>query len=1082
MNSPTLAKHVAPGSFLRVLIRSVVCLLVLLVAPVASAADEATGTIEGYVTNTTTNLPLARAKVTIHPAFQEALTDDEGYYRMTGVPAGEVRMEITYLGFNKETATIAVTPNAPAKRDFVLSREQAEKPKDDGVVMLEKFSVVSDQIMGAQAIAMNEQRHAPNIKNVIAFEELADQGQENIGDYLRFMPGVAIVDDGEDVTIALGGFPPEMSAVRLDGGDIASTGVGEESGRTLSLSQVPMVNIERIEVTKVPTPDMPASGLGGSLNIVTKSIVGTKQPRFSYRLYNYFDSDGGLTFSGGERQATPQVSPKFKQPSFSASLTYPLTRNLAVSLGFSRTWRQRQETQEQALWNLRYEDQYRNSGTNPNYTATPESIGQKDIAMYSASWTNIAEIKTTENLQATVEWKMSRNDIIAYTIQYRETSDERATNRITTDFYENARFDPSGDGSYAEKKPETAYNSGSKRGQMVMGAGSPLNYETSTKNTHMTLRYKHRGNWNIDGQAVYSSATKDRTSKNKGYFSAVAGRVKSLSVRGDGINSTDSILPALYSVTNEYGEIFNIYDGGNYDVEKVYEEEGTLKTTRYSGQLDFQRHLGSNFSVKFGAAYSNEQKDDRRYQTGLLFSPTSASGGSLPLRASYHDILDEDFNLQMNGNPVSWISPVKLYKLYQIHPHWFQVDAVDIPKAVAQGSLLLEEAISAAYARFDLKLFQNRLNMTAGVRFEKTELDGWSMMEDQSAIFKKDENGVPIRDADNRFVLLDNRVEDDTAYANSLIYQERAYQTSQSYSDCYPSININYSITENLVLRAAYARTVGRPDVKYVAGGMSIPRPESEDAEEEQLIRSRYIRIGNPGLEARTADSFHLSMDSYHFKGGFGSIGVYKKYVKNFFLEAAQPMTMENLKPYGLSEEVMRFYVTNKYWMRRYENVGDANMTGLELTYRQDLLFLPPWLKNMQLWVNYTHLSLSGPNADKFPGFTPDTFSGGINFIRPRYAVFLSAAYQAETKVRPVTEHDLHTPEGTYDYENARTLIDLSAEFSVTKAFAFYLTWRNVFAEDRIFYRRAADTPSYATNYQRLTAPSQFMVGIKGTF
>ena len=38
--------------------------------------------------------------------------------------------------------------------------------------------------MSAQALAMNEQRHAPNLKNVVAIDEYGDRGDENIGEFL----------------------------------------------------------------------------------------------------------------------------------------------------------------------------------------------------------------------------------------------------------------------------------------------------------------------------------------------------------------------------------------------------------------------------------------------------------------------------------------------------------------------------------------------------------------------------------------------------------------------------------------------------------------------------------------------------------------------------------------------------------------------------------------------------------------------------------------------------------------------------------------------------------------------------------
>jgi hypothetical protein len=67
----------------------------------------------------------------------------------------------------------------------------------DSVVRLEALSVVADREMTAQAIAMNEQRSAPNLKNVVAFDEFGDRGLENIGEFLLFLPGVSVNVDGD---------------------------------------------------------------------------------------------------------------------------------------------------------------------------------------------------------------------------------------------------------------------------------------------------------------------------------------------------------------------------------------------------------------------------------------------------------------------------------------------------------------------------------------------------------------------------------------------------------------------------------------------------------------------------------------------------------------------------------------------------------------------------------------------------------------------------------------------------------------------------------------------------------------------
>jgi outer membrane receptor for ferrienterochelin and colicin len=83
--------------------------------------------------------------------------------------------------------------------------------------------VVADREMSAQAIAMNEQRHAPNIKSVVAIDEYGDQGDETIMNFLRFLPGVAIADDAPGAgSVSLRGFPSDNTVVQLDGGDFSS--------------------------------------------------------------------------------------------------------------------------------------------------------------------------------------------------------------------------------------------------------------------------------------------------------------------------------------------------------------------------------------------------------------------------------------------------------------------------------------------------------------------------------------------------------------------------------------------------------------------------------------------------------------------------------------------------------------------------------------------------------------------------------------------------------------------------------------------------------------------------------------------
>lgn len=1017
-------------------------------------AGEARGTLEGTVSNQASGLPIGRAKVLIRGTAQEILTDDEGNFRFREIPAKALELEVSYLGFVSQIAMVTVPPGGVIAQNFQLSREGRDKRNVEGeTVVLETFQVVADQTMSGQAVAMNEQRHAANIKNVVAFDELGDQGQENIGDYVRFLPGVAILDDGENPgRIALGGFPAEMSNIQVDGVDVAGTGIGAGSSRTIALQDVPIVNIERVEVSKVPTPDLPATGLGGSMNLIAKTGLGLKRPIGTYQVYMNFNNKDGLDIDGGAKQPVDRLSPDLKQPSFGLTYAFPVGKRFAISLGASRSWRQRptdNTPSEVAFWNLR--DTYITTGA------------PKDFALAITQWRQEASITSTENLQMSVDWKMSKQDTLTFQIQHRDVSDKKATSYFTSRI--NTSYDAIGNAQYTESRGNT--------GRFEMGSTNPLNYDTTTVNTLMSLRYRHRGPiWQIDGQASYSTADRERSSVDKGYFAGVLANISNVHIRGDGIGTGASIGPASYVITRSNGTVADPYNADSYTLATAVEEYALYQTDLLGAKLDASRSVTRNLQVKIGGAFNRLDKDDIRPNKAYTFL-----GQNGQTAVSAYDIVDESIDVKMNGNPVRWISPEKVHDLFVQHPEWFSLNSSAYTNQATNSKRMIED-IMAGYVRFDLDLLDNRLKIIGGARYEKTDLQGWSLKRDNFAIYQRDADGNLLRNSSGALIPITNNTEE----RNRLIYQERANYESQSYDGFYPSLNANYSFNENLVARAAYARTIGRPDVQYVVAGLTVPVPTDTNP-----TTARAIVVGNTGLEPWTADSFHLSLDSYHFKGGFGSIGIYRKNISKFFVQRDLPVTEESLREYGIPDGDIDQMLADNYVLRRWENGGDATLDGYEMSYRQDLLFLPSWMRLTQVWVNYTHLKVGGENAEDFVGFSPDSMSAGLNYIRPRFSVRLNCAYQAETKraavlVTPGTSVEGFIPQSTYEYQAAYTRYGISAEYALNKKLSLYMNWNDVFAKDRLVYRRAPDTPDFAQTYQRYVTPSYIVLGIKGRF
>jgi outer membrane receptor protein involved in Fe transport len=237
-------------------------------APAATGAAPGTGAVEGRVFNATSGVALENARITVTPGGLTAYSDATGEFRVTGVPAGEVRVSVSYVGMAAKTDVVAVSAGAVSRLTLNLVRPAGPGEKSgDQVVELDKFEVTAEREMSAQSLAMNEQRAAVNIKNVVAMDEFGNRGDETLGEFLQFLSGVSVSIDGDvgPNGASLRGFSPSFSNVYMDGGSVATA---RGTNRQATTTDVPFSNVSRVEVTKVPTSDQRASGLGGSINLI----------------------------------------------------------------------------------------------------------------------------------------------------------------------------------------------------------------------------------------------------------------------------------------------------------------------------------------------------------------------------------------------------------------------------------------------------------------------------------------------------------------------------------------------------------------------------------------------------------------------------------------------------------------------------------------------------------------------------------------------------------------------------------------------------------------------------------------------
>lgn len=255
------------------------------------------GTLTGRVIDTRTNLALGGARVTVVGTGLVTYADASGNYSLSNVPAGAQSIEFSYVGYEdvRQAASIGA---GETRLDGAFGSE---------AVRMQAF-VIDGSLVGS-ARAINQQRSAASLTSIVAADEIGRFPDQNAAESLQRLPGVSLYrDQGEGRFVDLRGLNYIYTSVTLNGAKVASPEVGD---RAIALDIVPADTLSSLEVTKVSTPDMDGEGLGGTVNIKTKSpfdATGLNASASAQAIYSNlteqfgskFDASASNVFGGGQ--------------------------------------------------------------------------------------------------------------------------------------------------------------------------------------------------------------------------------------------------------------------------------------------------------------------------------------------------------------------------------------------------------------------------------------------------------------------------------------------------------------------------------------------------------------------------------------------------------------------------------------------------------------------------------------------------------------------------------------------------------------------------------------------------------------
>jgi TonB-dependent receptor len=198
------------------------------------------------------------ARILVVPGNHVATSNEQGSFTVSGLGAGNYTITVSAPGFTQAVKPIGVAAGQSASIDVVLqigsNVEQVEVTAEGAQTMTE---------------AVNEEITSANILNVMPESEIVALPNANVADAVGRMPGVTLQrDEGEGVYIQVRGLDPRLTNVTIDG---VTTPAPEVAIRQVNLATIPADMVQSIELNKTLSANQDADGIGGSVNLVTKT-------------------------------------------------------------------------------------------------------------------------------------------------------------------------------------------------------------------------------------------------------------------------------------------------------------------------------------------------------------------------------------------------------------------------------------------------------------------------------------------------------------------------------------------------------------------------------------------------------------------------------------------------------------------------------------------------------------------------------------------------------------------------------------------------------------------------------------------
>jgi TonB-dependent receptor len=724
------------------------------------------GVVRGRVLNTATGQYLHNAEVRVEGTDIVTYTDDDGGFRITDVPNGDVTIVVRYAGLQDIRTTTNIAAGKPTRIDIEM-RPQSLNAGNEGS---QDITVVG--VRSGEAAALMKRRSAPNAMNAVDADNFGALTMGDVGEFLKNMPGISLDYVEVDTNaVRIGGLDPKYSLFTTDGARMATATSNNNAGRQNSFEQMSITGISRIELNNTLTAGMDADAPGGSINLVSKYAFQRKKRLLQLQIGAIGTSDS---------QFAARYMPDDKKhatifPSAQASFADVfLGGRLGVALSASYNANYVEQDRVQTDWS------YLKDGT---------------VLPYQVMWRPGPKFTHREAVNGAIDYKFS--DKLVFSL------------RGTYSFY---------DVEYFNQYTFLTFGTSAKSYATAESTPTHIVVNPNGANTNVNTQYSHRyagtpagiiapkleyqgDSWDIVLRGAYSSSQYHFRDGSKGFFQRDDTKDSGI---GFTLDRASSESPA-YTLTQTAGPSWSNPDNWLPVSNTVRSAESNAAGRQYGGNLDIKKKFDVGpvraTVLTGGGIRTNEWSTTEGSYN--LFNYVGPKGSTLPATTNYQfQIRGFDAG---NFNDQGWRadSNYATWALYQQHPEYFVPDVVGNLQRDYLNNHRVRETISSGYVELQGQV--DKLKFDVGLRYEGTR---------EGALIAKVRPAKDVLAAGYKAGTVD--------YVNYQYYNGQQLWKTGDYGDWFLSGGLKYDFNRHLVAQFAFSQAILRPDYGNLGGAISV--------------------------------------------------------------------------------------------------------------------------------------------------------------------------------------------------------------------------------------------------------------------